>query len=387
MIASACNSGEVTVKGLGIGLVGTGYMGKAHAVALQAVGAVFNTKLRPVCELICSTTSSGAAQKRVEFGFSRSTSDWRELIEDRRVEAIVIASPQSTHRAIALAALAAGKPVFCEKPLGASLEDARAMAAAAAASGVSNMVGFNYVRTPATQLAREIISSGEIGTVVHVRAEHNEDFLADPEAPVSWRTRDASSGTLGDLSPHIINAVLRLIGPIERLIADVQTVHETRPEPNEMKGRARVGNDDQANLLCRFRNGAMGSISVSRIASGRKMGYAYEITGTKGAIRFDQEDQNSLWLYDCAARRGRDGFARLLTGPNHPDYRSFCLGAGHGTGYGDQIIIEARDFLEAIETGVAIFPTFQDGLEVSRVVAAAFRSNDVRGWVNIEEFQ
>jgi predicted dehydrogenase len=373
----------VRVTGIGIGLVGTGYMGKAHAVALKAVGAVFNTRLRPVCELICSTTPSGAAQKAAELGFDRSTSNWQDLIDDRRVEAIVIASPQSTHRSIALAAFSAKKPVFCEKPLGSSLDDARAMAAAAAASGMPNMVGFNYIRTPASQLAREIITNGEIGRIVHVLAEHTEDFLADPQAPVSWRTRDASSGTLGDLSPHIINGVLRLVGPIERLVADVQTTHTTRPGAN---GNEPVGNDDQANLLCRFENGAMGSISVSRIATGRKMGYAYDITGTAGALRFDQEDQNSLWLYTRDGRRGRDGFVRILTGPEHPDYKAFCLGAGHGTGYGDQIIIEARDFLRAIETGESIFPTFQDGLEVSRVVAAAFRSNEERRWVNVADF-
>jgi predicted dehydrogenase len=358
-------------------------MGKAHAVALKAVGARFNTGLRPVCEVICSTTAAGAERKAAEYGFNASTSHWQELVANPRVEAIVIASPQTTHRAIALAACAAGKPVFCEKPLGASLDDARAMAAAAAASGVPNMVGFNYIRAPAMQLAREMIGGGEIGDIVHVRAEHAEDFLADPEEPASWRTRDACAGNLGDLSPHIINAVLRLVGPIERLVADVQTVHATRPGPN---GREAVTNDDLANLLCRFDGGTMGSIIVSRVATGRKMGYAYEITGTKGALRFDAEDQNALWFYDARLRRGRQGFAKLLTGPDHPDFGAFCEGAGHGTGYGDQIIIEARDFLKAIESRDAIFPTFRDGLEVSRVVAAAFRSHEERRWVRIAEF-
>ena len=368
---------------IGIGLVGTGYMGKAHAVALKSVGAVFNTKLRPVCEAICSTTVAGAARKAVEYGFNSSTNHWQDLITNPRVEAIVIASPQTTHRQIALDAIAAGKPVFCEKPLGASLEDARAMAAAAAASDVPNMVGFNYIRAPATQLAREMIAGGEIGELIHVRAEHTEDFLANPEEPASWRTRDASAGNLGDLSPHIINAVLRLVGPIERLVADVQTVYTTRPGSG---GREAVTNDDQANLLCRFESGAMGSIHVSRVATGRKMGYGFDITGTKGALRFDAEDQNALWFYDARLRRGRQGFAKLLTGPEHPDFLAFCEGAGHGTGYAAQIIIEARDFLTAIETRESVFPTFYDGLQVSRVVAAAARSHADGGWVRIAEF-
>jgi len=371
------------MRSIGFGLVGTGYMGKAHAVALKSVGAVFNTNLRPVCELICSTTEAGAAQKAAELGFNQSTSHWQRLIESPVVEAIVIASPPSTHKAIALAALAAGKAVFCEKPLGASLDEAREMAAGAASSRVVNMVGFNYIRTPASQLAHQIIAAGEIGDIIHVRAEHTEDFLADPEEPASWRTRDPSSGNLGDLAPHIINAVLRLVGPIERLVADVQTTYASRPGAN---GPEAVGNDDQANLLCRFEGGAMGSIHVSRVSTGRKMGYAYEITGTRGSLRFDQEDQNALWFYDARASRGRRGFTKLLTGPDHPDFRFFCEGAGHGTGYGDQIIIEARDFLQSIETGKAIFPTFHDGLQVSRILAAAARSNDEQRWVRIAEF-
>lgn len=368
---------------IGVGLVGTGYMGKAHAVALKAVGARFNTGLRPVCEVICSTTAEGAARKAAEYGFNASTSRWEDLVANPRVEALVIASPQTTHRKIALAAFAAGKPVFCEKPLGASLDDARAMAAAAAASGLPNMVGFNYIRAPAMQLAREMIRGGEIGDIVHVRAEHTEDFLADPKEPASWRTREVCAGALCDLSPHIINAVLRLVGPIERLVADVETIHPARPGPN---GPEAVANDDQANILCRFEQGTMGSITVSRTATGRKMGYAYDIAGTRGALKFDAEDQNALWFYDARLRRGRQGFAKLLTAPEHPDFGAFCEGAGHGTGYGDQIVIEARDFLQAIETREPIFPTFRDGLEVSRVVAAAFRSHEERRWVRIAEF-
>ncbi|HMK85799.1 MAG TPA: Gfo/Idh/MocA family oxidoreductase [Steroidobacteraceae bacterium] len=371
------------MKAIGIGLVGTGYMGKAHAVALKSVGAVFNTSLRPVCEMICSTTAAGAARKAAEYGFNASTERWQELIASPRVEAVVIASPQTTHREIALAAFTAGKPVFCEKPLGASLEDARVMTAAAAAAGLTNMVGFNYIRAPAMQLAREMIAGGEIGDIIHVRAEHTEDFLADPEEPASWRTRERCAGNLGDLSPHIINAVLRLVGPIDTLVASVRTVYASRSGPN---GRESVTNDDQADLLCAFTSGAMGSITVSRVATGRKMGYAYDITGTKGALKFDAEDQNALWFYDARLRRGRQGFAKLLTAPEHPDFGAFCEGPGHGTGYGAQIIIEARDFLKAIDTHEALFPTFQDGLEVSRVVEAAFRSHAERRWVRIAEF-
>jgi predicted dehydrogenase len=364
---------------IGIGIVGGGYMGKAHAVAMSAVGAVFNTVLRPKLEMICATTLASAETHRKALGFARATGDWRVLVADPAVEAIIIASPQETHRAIAEAAFALGKPVFCEKPLGASLDDSLAMVAAANRAGAANMVGFNYIRTPASQYARALIAAGEIGDVTWFRGEHTEDFYADPNLPVHWRSSGQANGTMGDLAPHMINASLALIGPISSLIAEVETVHATRPG-------GRVTNDDQAQMMCRFANGAMGHMFFSRVATGRKMGYAYEVTGTKGAIRFDQEDQNALWLYKTDGPNAQRGFTKILTGPDHPDYLPFCQGPGHGTGYQDQIIIEARDFLLAIETGRPIWPTFQDGLEVSRVIAAAHAASATKTWMRTSDF-
>jgi predicted dehydrogenase len=299
------------------------------------------------------------------------------------VEAIIIASPQQTHREIALAAFDLGKPVLCEKPLGASLEDSRQMTAAAEAAGVSNMVGFNYIRTPASQYARQLIAAGDIGQITYFRGEHTEDFFADPALPAHWRTRGRANGTMGDLAPHMINAALALLGPIKTLSADITTVHSERSGP---QGPEPVTNDDQAQFLCRFENGAMGHLYFSRIATGRKMGYIYEIFGTKGAIRFNQEDQNALWLYRMEGDEAQRGFRKILTGPAHPDYLPFCQGPGHGTGYQDQIIIEARDFLQAIETGQAVWPTFRDGLLVNQVIEAAWQSSDTQQWVSVANF-
>ena len=361
-----------------VGVVGAGYMGKAHSVALNAVGAVFDTPLRPVCEMLCTTTEAGAAEKARAFGFARSTANWQELVDDPAVEAVIIASPQTTHRSIAEAALGRGKPVFCEKPLGESLADSLAMVSAAKAAGVANMVGFNYIRTPASRLALEIVESGEIGAITHIRAEHVEDFFADPETPANWRSRTLAAGTMGDLAPHIINCVLRLVGPIDELCADIRTFHTQRSGP---AGIEDVANDDYAQFLCRFANGASGSITSSRVATGRKMGYAYELFGTKGSLRFDQEDQNALWLYRMDTLPARAGFTKILTGPDHPDYVNFCQGPGHGTGYQDQIIIEMRDFLCAISSKRPVWPTFADGAEVNRVVEAARQSQESRGWV------
>jgi len=359
------------MAGIGIGLIGGGYMGKAHAVALSAVGAVFDTALRPRLEVIAASGPDSAERYRAAFGFARAAASWREVVADPGVGAVVIASPQSTHRAIAEAAFAAGKPVFCEKPLGASLADAEAMVAAAEASGCVNMIGFNYVRTPATQFARNLLAEGVIGEVTWFRGEHTEDFLADPAAPATWRCTGRANGTMGDLAPHMINCALALMGPIAELSARIETVHDHRPGP---AGPVTVDNDDQAQMMVRFASGAMGHLHASRVATGRKMGYAYEIHGTRGAIRFDQEDQNGLWLYRAEGPEATRGFTRILTGPAHPDYAAFCQGPGHGTGYQDQIIIEARDFLHAIETGLQVRPTFRDGLEVTRVSETAFAS-------------
>ena len=368
------------MREIGVGIIGGGYMGKAHSVAMSAVGAVFDTGLRPRLEMIAASSTESAERYRAAYGFRRGTGDWRELVQDPAVEAVVIASPQATHREAAEAAFALGKPVFCEKPLGQSLADSAAMVAAAEASGCVNMVGFNYIRTPASQFARKLIADGELGQITWFRGEHTEDFHGDPEAPATWRSHGEANGCMGDLSPHIINAALALMGPIDRIFAEIETVYPTR-------GGVKVTNDDQGQMLVRFANGCMGHLFASRTANGRKMGYIYEINGTKGSIRFDQEDQNALWLYKTEGPVPERGFRKILTGPAHPDYLPFCQGPGHGTGYQDQIIIEAKDFLTAIERGESLWPTFRDGMEVNRVIEAARRSYAEQSWIDVNQVE
>ena len=249
----------------------------------------------------------------------------------------------------------------------------------AAAKGHANMVGYNYSRTPATQFARKLLEDGVIGNVTYFKGENAEDFLADPALPATWRTDGVANGCIGDLAPHLFNMALALMGPIDKVIAEIETVHEHRPGGT-------VTNDDQVQMMCRFKSGAMGHLFSSRVATGRKMGYAYEIFGTKGAIRFDQEDQNAIWLYKMEGPEATRGFTKILTGPDHPDYLPFCQGPGHGTGYQDQIIIEAKDFLTAIATGDPIWPTFEEGLAVNQVVAASLASSRTGTWVNVADF-
>jgi predicted dehydrogenase len=367
-----------------IGLVGSGYMGKAHTVAYKSVASIFPTGVTPVCECIATSSEAGAARAALELGWKRSTGDWRILVNDPHIDAVVVATPPASHKDIVLAALAAGKHVFCEKPLGFSPAESLQLAEAAEAAGLANMVGYNYIRTPASQLAKQIIDAGEIGDIIHVAFEHVEDYLHDAGTPASWRTRAAAAtraGALADVGSHMINGAMRLAGPITALVADMNTVHQRRMGPDGLEA---VENDDQGNLLVRFANGALGALTYSRVAAGRKMGYTYRITGTKGALAFDQENQNELWLYDAGKPAARRGFQRLLMGPAHPDYLAFNQGVGHGTGYNDQIVIEARDFLLAITKGAPVWPTFRDGFEADRVVGAALRSMQERGWVSLQ---
>lgn len=364
---------------LGIGIIGGGYMGKAHAAAYGSVGTLFETTLRPELEMVCATSISSAEKYQKNYGFKSATTDWKEVVNNPYIDAVVIASPQSTHCEIALAAFKNRKHVFCEKPLGASVEESRTMLTAAEASGMVHMTGFNYIRTPASQYARQLIVEGRIGDITWFRGEHTEDFLADPSIPTNWRTTGKSNGTMGDLAPHMINAARALVGPISSLTACVETVHANRPG-------GKVTNDDQAQMMCKFENGAQGHLFFSRVATGRKMGYAYEIHGTKGSIKFDQEDQNALYLYTIDSVEKERGFKKILTGPAHPDYKAFCQGPGHGTGYQDQIIIEANDFLRAIHEGRNIWPTFSEGVEVNRVVSAALDSSEKNIWVKIADY-
>ena len=215
------------MKEIGIGIVGGGYMGKAHAVAMSAVGAVFNTNLRPRLEMVCGSSPKTSKKYCEAYGFNRAAYTWEELVKDEKVEAVIIASPQSTHLKIALMALSLGKPVFCEKPLGVSVEDGKKMVAAAEKSGAVNMMGFNYIRTPASQFVRKLVSEGEIGDITWFRGEHTEDFYSDPNIPATWRATGLENGTMGDLAPHMINAALAIMGPIKSLSADVATVHSS----------------------------------------------------------------------------------------------------------------------------------------------------------------
>ncbi|NBN79855.1 Gfo/Idh/MocA family oxidoreductase [Microvirga tunisiensis] len=354
---------------LGIGLIGTGFMGKAHALAWRNARAVLGTVPEVRLELLCDTPADKATGFASQFGFARSTDDWRALVTDPQVDIVSITTPNRFHKEMALAALAAGKHVWCEKPMGLTLADGEAMAAAAAASGKTTMVGYNYIRNPAFRHAQKLVEAGRIGRLVHVRGIVDEDYQADPDLAWTWRARleEAGLGTLGDLGCHLVSMLTGLCGPIESLVADMQTVHTTRPLPDG-SGRGAVENEDTATALLRFASGVHGSLSTSRSAWGRKNRLGFELHGTKGMLVFDQERMNELQLYVNEGPKAEQGFRTILSGPEHGVYGAFCPAPGHQVGFNDLKVIEAAELLTAITTGTRPHPDFAAALEFEKVI-------------------
>ncbi len=360
---------------LGIGLIGAGFMGKTHALAFAAVKAIMGDVPSPRLELLCDTPVSQAQKMADQFGFARATNNWRELVNDERVDIVSITTPNHLHHEMALAAIAAKKHVYCEKPLSLTLEQAEQMAVAALGAGVKTMVGYNYLKNPAFIHAQHLIKDGAIGEIVHFRGWVDEDYQADPDLAWSWRAKiaDAGLGALGDLGCHLVSMAYGLVGPIESLIADMQTVHKTRPLADGT-GRARVENEDSASALVRFKGGVHGSLATSRAAWGRKNRLAWEVHGSKGMICFDQERMNELYVYRNMGKASEAGFQTILSGPEHEPFGAFCPAPGHQLGFNDLKIIEAGAFLRHVAGKEAAHPDFSDALEFEKVIHGIARS-------------
>ncbi len=374
------------MKQVRIGLIGTGYMGKAHAIAFRTVATVFPLSGKLICEMIAEVDAKLAEQKAEEFGFVRSTSDWQELVNDPNIDVVDICAPNHLHKEMALAAIAAGKHVYSEKPLALNADDALEMTLAAEAAGIKTLVGFNYIKNPTVQLTKDIISHGEIGDVVHFRGIFNEDYLADANSVFSWRLKRefSGSGTLSDMGSHIINMAHYLVGPITQVCADLQTVHSQRPMADDTNEMGHVENDDQVHMMVRFANGAIGTLESSRIAWGRKNSLWFEVTGTKGTLIYDQERLSELQLYTVKDTKNHQGFRRILTGPEHPDYANFCVSAGHGLGYNDMKAVEVRDLMEGIVANTPLWPDFRAAYQVNQLCDTAELSHKEARWVSLE---
>jgi len=372
------------VREIGVGVIGTGFMGKAHAFAYRAAGGAFPEVARARLVAIADVDAGAAGRAATQYGFERGTADWRSLVADPAIQIVSITTPNSMHKEMALAAIAAGKHVHCEKPLAPTVADARLMMEAAESAGVFTQVGYNYIKNPLLKLAREMIAAGELGEITGFRGIHAEDYMADPEAPYSWRVDPSNgAGVIADLGSHIVGMARFLLGPITELLGDVETVVKTRPTAPGAKERKAIEVDDAARMLVRFKRGCSGSIEASWIASGRKMQLGFELTGSRGSIAFTQERLNELLFFRTGADARHAGFVRIESGPAHAPYGNFCVAAGHQLGFNDLKTIEVADFLKAIAGGPKDLADFREAWEIQRVIDTAIRSSRERRWLAV----
>ena len=367
---------------IGIGLIGTGYMGKCHALAWNSVTPVFGGGPRPRLVHLAEVSAALAAERAGEFGFARSTGNWRDVIADPEVAVVSITTPNQFHAEMAIAALEAGKHVWCEKPMAVTLADAERMAAAARASGKVAALGYNYIQNPAIRQIGTLIADGAIGTVNHVRLEMDEDFMADPEAWFYWKSEASSGyGALDDFGVHPLSLIHTLLGPVQRVLAHMAKPYPDRPTRDG--GRRQVETWDIATVLLEIEGGASGLLALNRSAWGRKGRIALQIFGSRGTIAYDQERMNEFSLYRVEGPAQTQGFTTILTGPAHAPYQHFIPAPGHGLGFNDLKVIEAHELLAAIAGRPARIIDFAQGLEIERAVHAMARSHHEGRWVGV----
>ena len=374
----------VGVGVVGVGVVGTGFMGLSHTIAFTNAPRILDIPVRLHLAHLVDASAARAGEAARQWGFARSGSDWRALVDDPAVSLVAIAAPNHLHRPIALAAAAAGKHVYCEKPLAPSGTAAREMAAAAKAGGVRTRVGFQYLANPVVQFARDLIRQGEIGEVRFFRGLHAEDYMADASTPCSWRTDpDEGGGAMADLGSHVLAMARFLAGPIAGVLGDIHTAIPERPTGTEEKEPRSVGVEDVGRAVLRFESGATGSAEGNWMATGRKMQLEFEVGGSAGAIRFTQERFNELNIYRTVDPAGVRGFRTICAGTEHGRYANFLPAAGHQLGFNDLKIIEAGEFLEEIAGGPPSGPDFAEGAAVQETLDAIYRSARSGGWEDV----
>lgn len=378
-------------------MVGHAFMGAAHSQAWRTAPRFFDLPAQVAMRVVCGRDAARTQQAAERLGWDEAETDWRRLLERDDVDLVDICTPGDSHAEIAIAALRAGKHVLCEKPLANTVAEAEEMTAAAEAAaehGVRAMVGFTYRRVPAIALARRLVQQGRIGEIRHVRAQYLQDWIADPQAPMSWRLDKslAGSGALGDIGAHIIDLTQFITGEsVTEVSGQLETFVKERPvAAGETSGslggggateeRGQVTVDDAAVFLAHLSGGALGVYEATRFASGRKNAIRIEVNGSQGSLAFDFEDMNVLELFDATEPTETQGFRRILvTEPEHP-YVAAWWPAGHGLGYEHGFTHQVVDLVTALAAGEQPRPSFADGLQVQRVLAAVEHSSETRTW-------
>jgi predicted dehydrogenase len=378
--------------GVGVGVIGLGWMGRVHTSSYRRVIEHFpDLGVRPRLVIAADVGEERRAHAE-RVGFEATSDDWRAVLDHPDVEVVSITLPNAMHRGVALAAIAAGKHVWVEKPVGRGVEDTAAVADAARRAGVVTGVGFCYRFAPAVQHARELIRSGAIGDVTHYRGVFLADYANRPDAAASWRffRQDAGSGALGDLMAHVVDMTHFLVGPIDRLNGRTATMIAQRPQLPVGEGthfsRVETGelvdveNEDWAGALFELGDGTVGSLEASRVIVGPRVQMRFEVHGTRGALSWELERMNELERFQLSDDGADEGYTTVLVGPQHGDFAAFQPGAGVPMGYDDLRVTEARAFLEAVRDGEQREPGVDDMLACARVLEAIERSSASGAW-------
>lgn len=382
------------VSTLGVAVVGFGWMGRVHTQAYARVLHHFpHLAVRPELVTVAEEVPGRAEEAAAQFGFTATARDWREVAADPRVQAVSITAPNFLHREIGVAMAAAGKHIWIEKPVGLTAEDARAVADAVSKAGVQGTVGFNYRNAPAVATARELITSGEIGTVTHVRIRLFSDYAAHPEGALTWRyeRERGGSGVLGDLASHGTDLARFLLGDITALTADTAVFIPERARPTgATAGHTRatggelgpVENEDYVNCLLRFASGARGVLEACRVSVGEQNNYGFEVHGTKGAVFWDFRRMGELGVSRGTAYQDQS-VTTLYVGPGHGEYAAFQPGSANSMGYDDLKVIEAHNFLRSVAEGTPHGATLEDAVHSATALDAMNRSVESGAWVNL----
>ncbi len=377
------------MRKLNVGIIGYGFMGRAHSNAYRQVNRFFDLDIEPVLKAACARNEGKVRDFAARWGWESVETDWRRLIERQDIDAIDIASPNNTHHEIALAAAAAGKIILCEKPLAMNGAQAREMTEAVEKAGVANMVWFNYLRVPAVALARQIVAEGRIGRPFHYRAQYLQDWTISPNLPLGgqtlWRldAEVAGAGVSGDLISHSVDTALWLNGPITAVTAMTEIFIKERPVQDEPGQRKAVTIDDACQFMCRFANGSLGLFESTRYARGRKNYNTLELNGDKASLYFDLEDPHRLQFYDHGDPDHLHGWRNIhITGSEHPYMKHWWV-PGTTIGYEHTFTNALADFLQGLATGQPAQPTFREGLATQLALDAILASAKSGAWVDV----
>ena len=370
-----------SAKELTIGLIGTGFMGKTHVYGFAIADRVFDLPYRLKLVSVADVSEELAQSAALSLGFESATSNWMDLINAKDLDLISITSPNVFHKEMAIAALNAGKHVYCEKPLAPTLEDSEEMVHAAGQSEGKTQVGFNYLSNPMIVVARDLIKSGELGDIMSFRGIHAEDYMSDPESSYTWRHDPIGGGVLGDLGSHILATAEFLLGPISEVLGDCVTVIPSRKAENGERREIIV--DDISRSYLKFATGVTGSIEASWLATGRKMQHDFEVHGTLGSISYSQERLNELHFFSRKDNSGLQGFRKIEASPEHEPYGRFCVAPGHQLGFNDLKAIEISKFVKAIE-GTELEPfNFESGHRIQLLINAIRKSSVENVWTRV----